>query len=78
LEQRAAFDAWLHSEAGLSFQEAADYTPQELARLQLGWMIREREGNGGGGSSRADSRRREIKQAQQQRREEMYADMGIH
>jgi len=75
VEQRAAFDAWLHSEAGLSFQEAAEYTPQELARLQLGWMIRERDY--AGGESSTASQQQKIKRGQRQARQEMYEDLGI-
>jgi hypothetical protein len=73
VEQRAAFDAWLHADAGLSFQEAAEYTPQELARLQLGWMIREQDYGGG----EARSQKQKIKRGQQQARQEMYQDLGI-
>jgi len=75
VEQRAAFDAWLHSEAGLSFQEAAQYTPQELARLQLGWMIRERDY--AGSESNTASQKQKIKRGQRQARQEMYEDLGI-
>jgi len=74
VEQRAAFDAWLHADAGLSFEEAAEYTAQELARLQLGWMIREQD-YGGGESAR--SQKQKIKRGQQQARQKMYQDLGI-
>lgn len=81
MERRAAFDAWLHSECGLTFQDAAQYTPQELTRLQLGHMIQEGLGPYGResppGRSAAD-RKRELRRGQEQQRKEMYDDLGIH
>ena len=42
VEARASFEAWCHSEAGLDYRDMAQYTPQELTRLQLGWAARKR------------------------------------
>jgi hypothetical protein len=77
VELRAAFDAWAHAEAGLTFQDLASYTQQELVRLQLGWLIREQpdaeQGPSGMGGRRAEFRRRH-----RERREEVFGDLGIH
>lgn len=37
------FDAWAHAEAGLDYERMAKYTPQELSRLQLGYLLREHD-----------------------------------
>jgi len=42
VEAKASFEAWCHSEAGLDYRDMAEYTPQELTRLQLGWAARKR------------------------------------
>ena len=42
VEAKASFEAWCHSEAGLDYRDMAQYTPQELTRLQLGWAARRR------------------------------------
>jgi hypothetical protein len=42
VEPKASFEAWCHSEAGLDYRDMAQYTPQELTRLQLGWAARKR------------------------------------
>ena len=42
VEAKASFEAWCHSEAGLDYRDMAQYTPQELNRLQLGWAARKR------------------------------------
>ena len=42
VEAKASFEAWCHSEAGLDYRDMAQYTPQELTRLQLGWAARKR------------------------------------
>lgn len=41
VEAQAMFDAWAHSEAGLTFEDMAHYTPQEISRIQLGYFLRE-------------------------------------
>jgi len=81
VERRAAFDAWLHTECGLTFQDAAQYTPQELTRLQLGHMIQEglgRYGRDGSPGRGPTDRKRELRRGQEQARDEMYKDLGIH
>lgn len=37
------FDAWAHAEANLDYEKMAQYTPQEISRLQLGYLLREHE-----------------------------------
>lgn len=68
-------DAWLHTECGLDNMTRAQYTPQELHRLQLGYFVRER------GATRttqgAAAQRRSIRQGQQQARREMLDDLGF-
>lgn len=80
MEAQAAFDAWLHTECGLSFQEAAQLTPQELARLQLGWVVRNRPSDDQTANSDTSSasRKRELEQGRRDARAEMYQDLGIH
>jgi hypothetical protein len=77
VELRAAFDAWAHAEAGLTFQELASYTQQELVRLQLGWLIREQPGAEQGSSGLA-GRRAEFRRRHRERRGEVFGDLGIH
>jgi hypothetical protein len=80
-ELRASFDAWLHAECGLTFQDVAEYSPQELARLQLGYMVREQPQQQVGGpasGTRLASRKRDLQRGQQQARQEMFDEFGIH
>jgi hypothetical protein len=51
--------------------DAAEYTPQEISRLQLGWLVREREASQTSGSDKTKYRRR-----QRQAREEMVSDLA--
>lgn len=69
-------DAWLHTECGLDNITRAQYTPQELARLQLGYFIRERGQRPESGDG-VDARRRELEAGQQRAREEMLDDLGF-
>jgi len=78
VEAQAAFDAWLHTECGLSFQDAAQLTPQEVARLELGWVVRNRPDDDQGNHSNTRSRKQELTQGRREARDEMYADLGIH
>ena len=80
MELRASFDAWLHAECGLTFQDVATYTPQELTRLQLGWLIREDPGGDRAQQRRGtpmDERKRELQAGQQDAREEMLEEVGV-
>ena len=79
MELRASFDAWLHAECGLTFQDVARYTPQELTRLQLGWLIREDPGGDRSQQSgtRMTQRKRDLRKGQQAAREEMLEDVGV-
>lgn len=60
--------------------DVAEYSPQELTRLQLGWMIRENPGGNRGQQSgtRMQQRKRELQEGQQQARQEMLEDIGVH
>lgn len=69
MEVQASFDAWLHTECNLTFKDIAEYTPQEIERLQLGWAIRE---HGASTSSTSGHRR-----GHQEKREEMLRDLGF-
>jgi len=79
VELRASFDAWLHAECGLTFQDVASYTPQELTRLQLGWLIREEPGGDRSQQrgTRMGERKRELQAGQQEAREEMLDEVGV-
>jgi hypothetical protein len=74
---RASFDAWLHAECGLTFQEAAGYTAQEIRRLKLGYIVRENPGGHGRGGGTNTRRKRELKNGQLEARKEMYEDLGV-
>jgi hypothetical protein len=75
---RATFDAWAHAEAGLTYQELATYTQQEIVRLQLGWLIRERPGDNTEASSGMVRRRSQFRRRHRERREDVFGDLGIH
>ena len=55
--------------------DMAQYTEQELARLKLGYIIRERPA--GDGDDGAASRRRELEHGRQQARRETFGDLGF-
>lgn len=75
----------MHSECGLTFQDLAQYTDQEIARLRLGFIVRnelkqtarESAASGGSRSPSVTARKRELKRGQQQARSEMLADVGV-
>lgn len=77
MELRASFDAWAHTEAGLTFQEMAQYTEQELARLHLGWLIRENPGSLNEDSDTLSKQRRKLRRGHRQQRQREFADLGI-
>jgi len=77
---RASFEAWLHADCGLTFPEIAEYSAQELTRLQLGWMIRQQQSDPDDTAatrSSASQRRRDIRDGQQQARQQMLEDIGF-
>ncbi|SNZ18177.1 hypothetical protein SAMN06269185_3280 [Natronoarchaeum philippinense] len=58
--------------------DVAEYTPQELARLQLGFIIREQpQQNADHSGTHASSRKRELQRGQQKARQEMLDDLGV-
>lgn len=69
-------DAWLHTECGLDNMKRAQYTPQELARLQLGYFVRERDQRPQSGNG-LEGRRRELRQGHRKARDEMLDDLGF-
>ncbi|WP_436933698.1 hypothetical protein [Halovenus marina] len=71
-------DAFLHADCGLDNMTRAQYTQQELARLQLGYLRREYpEQLAGGDGGSADKQRRKIRRGQEQSRQEMLDDLGF-
>ncbi len=57
--------------------DLAEYSPQELARLQLGFLIREQPQQHAEGSGTHASRKRELQRGQQKARQEMLDDLGV-
>ena len=68
----------MHDDCGLTFQDVAQYSPQELRRLQLGFMIREQPADEHGSRTSTSSQERKIRAGQQETREEMLEDIGVH
>jgi len=56
--------------------DVAQYSPQEIRRLRLGWMVRERPAEQH--SKESSSQKRKIRAGQQEAREEMLEDVGVH
>jgi hypothetical protein len=77
VEALAAFEAWAHSEANLNNRDMAQYTDQELNRLQLGWAIRERGASSGHAESSVQKRKRELRRGHREARREEFADLGF-
>jgi len=59
--------------------DVAEYSSQELTRLQLGWMIREQNmgGSDAGGTGHSSQQKRKIQKGHQQARQEMLEDVGV-
>ena len=73
----AAFEAWAHSEANLDNRDMAQYTDQELNRLQLGWAIRERNATTDSSTSDLQKRKQELKRGHRKARREEFSDLGF-
>jgi len=71
-EKRASFDAWLAAEVGIPPHEHHRLSPQELTRLKLGWIVRQRQQqHQDSGSTQARAQRTRIKRGQRQQRQQM-------
>lgn len=77
----ASWEAWAHAECGLSYRDMADYTPQELNRLQLGYLIREKrqQASGSRSSSNVHSRKAELQEGRHKARQDLLDEInGLH
>lgn len=77
MEALAAFEAWAHSEASLDNRDMAQYTDQELNRLQLGWAIREQNASVNSPQSDLQERKQELKRGHREARSEVFDDLGF-
>ncbi|WP_226479159.1 hypothetical protein [Natrinema amylolyticum] len=59
--------------------DISQYSQQELARLQLGYIVRERQSQQSQQrtGTRMSSRKRDLQRGQQQARREMFDDLGV-
>ena len=76
----ASYEAWAHAECGLSYADMAGYTPQELNRLQLGYLIREHpQQSNANRANNVQSRKADLRKGRQKGRQNLLDEInGLH
>lgn len=59
--------------------DLSQYSQQEVARLQLGFILRKQAAEGGSvsGQTAAGGQKRKLRAGQEKQRQEMFEDLGI-